>query len=105
MLVIVFAFANLIGFFLFFVGIYEGVFQRKDGNFARAIIFHLVSLPFCVLVSAMSLSSGGVYGPAFQWGYVFFAFMDLILIVVNGWQAYLIFEEGKPNRNRRSMQR
>lgn len=101
MLVIVFALSNLIGFFLFFIGIYEGVFQKKDGNFARAIICHLVSLPFCVLVSAMSLSSGGVYGPAFQWGFVFFAFMDLILIVINGWQAYLIFEGNKPNRNRR----
>lgn len=105
MLVLVFALSNMIGFLLFFIGLYEGVFQRKDGNFARAIMCHIVSLPFCVLVSAMSLSSGGVYGPAFQWGFVFFAFMDLILIIINSWQAYLIWEQAKPNRNRRYVQR
>jgi hypothetical protein len=101
MLIVVFALSNMMGFLFFFVGLYEGVFQRKEGNFARAIICHLVSLPFCILVSAMSLTSGGVYGSAFQWGFVFFTFMDFILIIINGWQAYLIWEESKPNRNRR----
>jgi hypothetical protein len=105
MLVLVFALSAMVSIICFIMGIYEGVFQRKDGNFARALILHFVSLPFSVLTTAIAWSSGGVYGGAFQWGFVFFTFMNFILIIVNSWQAYLIFEQGKPNRNRRYARR
>lgn len=105
MLVLVFSLSAMVSLICFIMGLYEGVFQRKDGNFARAIILHIISLPFSVLTTAMAWTSGGSYGGAFQWGFVFFSFMNLIFIVVNAWQAYLVYEGSKPNRNRRYEQR
>ena len=95
------ALSAMFSFIFFLLGIYEGVFQKKDGNFTRAIICHLISLPFSILTIAMVLTSGESYAIAFQWGFVFFTFLDLILIVINGWQSYLAYEEGQPNRNKR----
>ena len=94
------AFTTLFSFLLFFVGLHDGIFEKK-GNYARAIIFHIVSLPCCILTVAMTLSSGEAYALAFKWLFAFMAIFNILFLIFNGFQMYNIHESEKPDRNKR----
>lgn len=99
--ILITSFTTMFSFVFFILALYEGIGKIGSIDFARTIILYISSLLASVLSIGLILSMVTPFAVSYWYLPLFFAIIDLVMVVFTSWKAYLHKVEETPSRNRR----